>query len=160
MKSDYQAKRDKASELQIEGYKVAQHRSLCEVVRRVPTSVDALRSCTAFVRSGAEGATDAAELHDALRLLQELCNLAKGLLVEKHTRGLRRPAPHAPAQAIPVDTHVWDIACRELDPTLRSRARTPPSAAGVAIGAHSGVRPKRAISSPGRRHLLREVHLT
>jgi bacterioferritin-associated ferredoxin len=48
----YQAKREKARELQIEGYKVAQHRTLCEVVRRVCTSVEALRACWGFGGKG------------------------------------------------------------------------------------------------------------
>ena len=48
----YEAKRNKAAELQIEGYKVAQHRSLCEVVRLVPTTLDELRECWGFGGSG------------------------------------------------------------------------------------------------------------
>ena len=46
------AKRAKASELGIEGYKIAQHRSLAEVVRRCPTEVEALRACWGFGGSG------------------------------------------------------------------------------------------------------------
>ena len=46
------AKRAKASELQIEGYKVAQHQSLCEMVRRCPESIEELRGCWGFGGSG------------------------------------------------------------------------------------------------------------
>ena len=48
----YEAKRAKAAELQIESYKVAQHRSLCEMVRRVPASLDELPLCWGFGGSG------------------------------------------------------------------------------------------------------------
>ena len=47
-----QAKNVKAKELQLEGYKIAQHRSLCEVVRRVPVTLDALGECWGFGGSG------------------------------------------------------------------------------------------------------------
>ena len=42
--------------------------ALTAIKELVNGELDALLSCTAFVRSGAEGATDAAELHDALRV--------------------------------------------------------------------------------------------
>ena len=36
------------------------------------------------------------------------------------------------AGAVPVDTHVWNIACRHLDPSLKVRAGTVPTAATIA----------------------------
>ena len=47
-----EVKRQKASELQIEGYKIAQHRSLCELARRLPESIADLRLCWGFGGSG------------------------------------------------------------------------------------------------------------
>ena len=45
-------KNAKARELEVMGYKVCQNRSLCEMVRRVPDSVSALRDCWGFGGSG------------------------------------------------------------------------------------------------------------
>lgn len=48
----YEAKREKAKELQIEGYKIAQHRSLAEMVRALPTDLESLRICWGWGGSG------------------------------------------------------------------------------------------------------------
>lgn len=48
----YKVKRAKAAELKLEGYKIAQHRSLAEVVRRVPTTEEELANCWGFGGSG------------------------------------------------------------------------------------------------------------
>ena len=48
----YEMKEAKAHELQTESYKVAQDRSLCEMVRRVPASLDELPLCWGFGGSG------------------------------------------------------------------------------------------------------------
>ena len=48
----YKVKRAKAQELQIEGYKIAQHRSLCEVVRQLPVDRESLSACWGFGGSG------------------------------------------------------------------------------------------------------------
>jgi len=68
------AKRAKASELQIEGYKVAQNRSLAEVVRRCPQSIEALRGCWGFGGSGVRVEKYGAMFLEALRPhVAELC---------------------------------------------------------------------------------------
>jgi hypothetical protein len=51
-KALYETKRAKAQELQIEGYKIAQHRSLCEMVRQLPSTLDELRACWGWGGSG------------------------------------------------------------------------------------------------------------
>ena len=48
----YKVKRAKAQELKIEGYKIAQHRSLCDVVRTNPADAAALSACWGFGGSG------------------------------------------------------------------------------------------------------------
>jgi len=48
----YKVKRAKAQELKIEGYKIAQHRSLCDVVRANPADAASLSSCWGFGGSG------------------------------------------------------------------------------------------------------------
>tara|TARA_B110001452_G_scaffold258974_1_gene254781 strand:- start:2662 stop:3813 length:1152 start_codon:yes stop_codon:yes gene_type:complete len=48
----YKVKRAKAVELKLEGYKIAQHRSLAEVVRRMPTTEEELAACWGFGGSG------------------------------------------------------------------------------------------------------------
>ena len=48
----YKVKRAKAQELKIEGYKIAQHRSLCDVVRSNPADAAALSTCWGFGGSG------------------------------------------------------------------------------------------------------------
>ena len=48
----YKVKRAKAQELKIEGYKIAQHRSLCDVVRTNPADATALSACWGFGGSG------------------------------------------------------------------------------------------------------------
>lgn len=48
----YTVKRAKAVELKLEGYKIAQHRSLAEAVRRVPTTEEELAACWGFGGSG------------------------------------------------------------------------------------------------------------
>ena len=47
-----EAKRAKASELQIEGYKIAQHRTLCEMARRLPSTLEELSECWGFGGTG------------------------------------------------------------------------------------------------------------
>ena len=70
----YQVKRAKAAELQIEGYKVCQHRSLCEMVRRVPTSIDELRECWGFGGSGVRVDKYGTLFLDALRPFVDALN--------------------------------------------------------------------------------------
>ena len=48
----YKVKRAKAQELKIEGYKIAQHRSLCDVVRENPADAASLSTCWGFGGSG------------------------------------------------------------------------------------------------------------
>jgi len=48
----YKVKRAKAQELKIEGYKIAQHRSLCDVVRANPADAASLSTCWGFGGSG------------------------------------------------------------------------------------------------------------
>ena len=72
----YTAKRNKAIELQLESYKVAQHRSLCEVVRNKPTTRNELRLCWGFGGSGVRVDKYGDMFLDALRpFLSELCEL-------------------------------------------------------------------------------------
>ena len=83
-----EVKRAKASELQIEGYKIAQHRSLCEVVRRRVASLDELRECWGFGGSGVRvqkyGELFVTALHP---FLDALASVHKNAEAEAEARG-------------------------------------------------------------------------
>ncbi len=146
------AKRAKASELQIEGYKVAQHRSLAEMVRRRPESTEELRACWGFGGSGVRvekygamflealrphvGALKVA--HAAARVEYEAAATAAAAAAGDETSDSAQAAAAAQAEAQAQAQAVRDIrAAREADEEARGleAPRLPEKAADLEPGA-------------------------